>query len=78
MFEPTSWDDEMRRRKYRALRAEFHNMSAFRYHNIHLGMLGVLYVTAEQISNQENQMPCDGPIDSQFVYSRGGDDPRRT
>ena len=72
MLEPSSWDDEMARRKYGALRAEFHNMSAFRYHNLHLGLLGVLYVTAEQIPGQQNQMPCDGPIDAQFVYSSDG------
>ena len=29
MFEPTHWDDEMGRRKYNALRAEFHNLSPF-------------------------------------------------
>lgn len=72
MLEPNSWDDEIGRRNYKALRAEFHNMSAFRYNNIYLGLLGVLYVTAEQIPSQENQMPCDGPIDSQIVYSRDG------
>ena len=72
MLEPNSWDDEMARRKYGALRAEFHNLSAFRYNNIHLGLLGVLYVTAEQIPGEKNQMPCDGPIDSQIVYSRDG------
>ena len=72
MLEPTNWDDEIGRRKYGALRAEFHNLSAFRYNNIHIGLLGALYVTAEQVSGQENQMPCDGPIDSQIVYSRDG------
>ena len=72
MLDPTSWDDEIARRRHGALRAEFHNMSAFRYDNLHLGLLGVLSVTAEQISDQEHQMPCDGPIESQFVYSRDG------
>jgi len=72
MLEPTSWDDEMAHRKFGALRAEFHNMSAFRYHNLHLGLLGVLNVTTEQIPNEANQMPCDGPVESQFVYSRDG------
>ena len=47
-------------------------MSAFRYGNVHLGLLGVLSVTAEQIPGEKNQMPCDGPIDTQFVYSRDG------
>jgi len=72
MLEPDCWDDEIARRDYGALRAEFHNMSAFRYGNLHIGLLGVLYVTAEMIPNQKNQMPCDGPIDSVFVYSRDG------
>ncbi len=72
IFEPTHWDDEIGRRKYGALRAELHNMSAFRYNNIYLGLAGVLYVTAEQIPGEQNQMPCDGPIDAQFVYSRDG------
>ena len=71
-LEPTNWDDEMARRKYGALRAEFHNLSAFRYNNLHLGLVGVLYVTAEQIPGQKNQMPCNGPIDAQFMYSRDG------
>lgn len=70
IIEPDSWDDEMAYRKYNGLRAEFHNLSAFRYNNIHLGLLGVLYVTAEQIPGEINQMPCDGPIDVQVVYSR--------
>jgi hypothetical protein len=29
-------------------------------------------VTAEQIPHEPNQMPCDGPVESQFVYSRDG------
>jgi hypothetical protein len=65
ILEPKSWDDEIARRIYSGRRAKFYNMSAFLYNNIYLGLLGVLYVTAEQI-------PCDGPIDSQFVYSRDG------
>ena len=72
MLEPTHWDDEVGHRKYGALRAEFHNLSGFRYHNLYLGLVGALYVTAEQISGQRNQVPCDGPIDSQIVYSRDG------
>lgn len=71
-FEPTSWDDEIARRKSGAMRAEFHNLSAFRYHNIHLGLLCVLYVTAEKIPDEKNQMPCKGPMEVQFVYSRDG------
>ena len=47
-------------------------MSAFRYGSLHIGLLGVLYVTAEQIPGEKNQIPCDGPIDGQFVYSRDG------
>ena len=72
ILEPTSWDDEIAHRKYDALRAEFHNLSGFRYSGIHLGLLGVLYVTAEQAPGEKNQIPCDGPIDAQFVYSRDG------
>ena len=76
ILEPTNWDDEIARRRRplgrSALRAEFHNLSAFRYNNIHLGLLGVLYVTAEQTPGEKNQIPCDGPIDAQFVYSRDG------
>ena len=72
ILEPTSWDDAVAYRKYGALRAEFHNLSAFRYNNIHLGLVGALYVTAEQIPGEKNQIPCDGPIDSQLVYSRDG------
>ena len=71
-LEPSSWDDEMGRQKYDAIRAEFHNLSGFRYGHMHLGLLGVLYVTAESDPNQENQMPCDGPIDAQLVYSSDG------
>ena len=29
-------------------------------------------MTAEQIPGEKNQIPCDGPIDAQFVYSRDG------
>ena len=72
IFEPRHWDDEIGRRKYGALRAEFHNMSAFRYNNLYLGLLGVLYVTAEQDPDDPYQMPCDGPIDAQWAYSRDG------
>ena len=72
ILEPGNWDDEIARRRYGALRAEFHNMSAFRYGSLHIGLLGVLYVTAEQIPGEKNQIPCDGPIDGQFVYSRDG------
>jgi hypothetical protein len=72
MLEPSNWDDEMAHRKFGALRAEFHNMSALRYNNVHLGLLGVLNVTAEQIPKEANQVPCDGPVESQFVYSGDG------
>ena len=44
----------------------------FRYHNLYLGLVSALYVTAEQIPGEKNQMPCNGPIDSQIVYSRDG------
>ena len=32
----------------------------------------MLYVTAEEIPDQINQMPCDGMIDVKLVYSRDG------
>ena len=72
MLEPTSWDDAVAWRRYGALRAEYYDLSAFRYHNVHLGLVGALYVRAEKIPNEQNQMPCDGPIDAQLVYSRDG------
>jgi len=72
VLEPTSWDDAVGWRRYGALRAEYYDLSAFRYHNLHLGLVGALYVRAEKIPNEKNQMPCDGPIDAQLVYSRDG------
>ena len=72
VLEPTSWDDAVAWRRYGALRAEYYDLSAFRYHNVHLGLVGALYVRAEKIPNEKNQMPCDGPIDAQLVYSRDG------
>lgn len=72
ILEPTSWDDAVAWRRYGALRAEYYDLSAFRYHNVHLGLVGALYVRAEKIPNEPNQMPCDGPIDAQLVYSRDG------
>ena len=72
LLEPTSWDDAVAERKYGALRAEFYDLSAFRYHNVHLGLVGALYVTAEKLPDEKNQIPCDGPIDAQLVYSRDG------
>ncbi len=63
-------DDEVGAKKYGAIRAEIHNMSGFRYHNIHIGIAGLLYVTGPGASDPP--MPVDGPIDGQLVYSRDG------
>ena len=63
-------DDAVAWRRYGALRAEYYDLSAFRYHNVHLGLVGD--VRAEKIPHEKNQMPCDGPIDAQLVYSRDG------
>ena len=68
MLRAESQDDQVGERKYKAIRAEIHNMSAFRYHNIHLGIVGMLYVTGPGASD----MPVDGHIDAQFVHSRDG------
>ena len=72
IVEASSWDDEIARRRYGALRAEYYDLSGFRYHNLHIGLVGTLYVTQERIPGEKNQMPCDGPIDAQLMYSRDG------
>ena len=72
IVEASSWDDAVAQEKYGALRTEYYDLSAFRYHNIHIGLVGALYVTAERIPGEKNQMPCDGPIDAQMMYSRDG------
>ena len=50
--------------------AEVHNMSDFRYHNIHIGIAGLLYVTGPGAPKDE--MPVDGPIDAHLICSRDG------
>ena len=68
MLRADAHDDEIGKRKYNAIRAEIHDMSAFRYHNIHIGIAGMLYVIGPGASG----MPIDGPIDAQLVHSRDG------
>ncbi len=46
ILEPSSWDDEIARRRYGALRAEFHNLSAFRYNNAPLSSKGASDIAA--------------------------------
>ena len=45
-------------------------MSGFLYHNIYIGIAGVLYVTGPGAA--EHEIPIDGPIDAQHVSSRDG------
>lgn len=68
MLRADAQDDRVGERKYKAIRAEIHDMSAFRYHNIHLGIVGMLYVTGPGVTD----MPVDGHIDAQLVHSRDG------
>ena len=70
MFRATEADDAVGAERYGAARAEIHNMSGFRYHNIYIGIPGVLYVTGPGAA--EHEIPIDGPIDAQFVCSRDG------
>ncbi len=70
MFRATPRDDEVGVERYGAERAEIHNLSGFLYHNIYIGIAGVLYVTGTGAA--EHEIPVDGPIDAQLVYSRDG------
>ena len=70
MFGATDQDDEVGKQRYGADRAEIHNMSGFLYHNIYIGIAGVLYVTGPGAA--EHEIPIDGPIDAQLVSSRDG------
>ncbi|MEO2002859.1 MAG: hypothetical protein ABGY41_02020, partial [Candidatus Poribacteria bacterium] len=45
MLRATPEDDAVGARKYGATRAEIHNMSGFLYHNVYIGIAGLLYVT---------------------------------
>ena len=45
-------------------------MSGFRYHNICIGIAGLLYVTG--LGSPKDQMPVDGPIDAHLIYSNDG------
>ncbi len=68
MLRADAQDDRVGERKYEAIRAEVHSLSAFRYHDIHLGIVGMLYVTGPGATD----MPVDGHIDAQLVHSRDG------
>ncbi len=68
MLRADAQDDRVGERKYEAIRAEVHNLSAFRYHDIHLGIVGMLYVTGPGATD----MPVDAHIDAQLVHSRDG------
>lgn len=70
MFGATDPDDKVGVDRYDADRAEIHNMSGFLYHNIYIGIVGVLYVTGPGAA--EHEIPIDGPIDAQLVCSRDG------
>ena len=68
MLLPQRQDDEVGKRKYGAIQGEYYNMSGFRYGNIHIGILAVLYVTGPGVPG----MPVDGPMDAVLAYSRDG------
>ena len=68
MLLPQRQDDEVGKRKYGAIQGEYYNMSGFRYGNIHIGILAVLYVTGPGAPG----MPVDGPMDAVLAYSRDG------
>ncbi len=70
MFRANRQDDEVGVERYGATRAEIHNLSGFLYHNIYIGIAGVLYVTGPGAA--EHEIPVDGPIDAQLVCSRDG------
>ena len=70
MLAPGPHDDARGADKYGAVRAEIHNMSGFRYSNVHIGIAGMLYVTGDGAA--EDQMPVDGPIDGLLISSRDG------
>jgi len=63
-------DDARGAEEYGAMRAEIHNMSGFRYGNVHIGIAGLLYVTGD--GDPADQMPVDGPIDGLLISSRDG------
>ena len=53
MFGAMDQDDEIGAERYGADRAEIHNMSGFLYHNIYIGIAGVLYVTGPGAAEHE-------------------------
>ena len=68
MLLPQKQDDAVGKRKYGAIQGEYYNMSGFRYGNIYIGILSVLYVTSPGAPG----MPVDGPMDAVLTYSRDG------
>ena len=65
MLLPQRQDDEVGKRKYGAIQGKYYNMSGFRYGNIHIGILAVLYVTGPGAPG----MPVDGPMDAVLAYA---------
>ena len=68
MLLPQKQDDAVGKRKYGAIQGEYYDMAGFRYGNIHIGILAVLYV----IGPGAPGMPVDGPMDAVLTYSRDG------
>ena len=72
ILEPNREDDTIGQTRHGAIRAEYYNMSGFPYGGIYIGILSVLYVTADIAKPLTGQAGVDGPIDAQLVYSRDG------
>ena len=68
MLVPGKQEDEVGKRRYGAIQGEYYDMSGFRYGNIFVGILAVLYV----IGPGAPGMPVDGPMDAVLTYSRDG------
>ena len=69
---PGPEDDAAGRRRYGALHAEAHNLSAFRCGNVWIGLVGMLYVEGEgarvpTADGGVDVLPSDGHIDAQLV-----------
>ena len=71
MLKANSADDEVAKNKYGGKRAEIYYMSGFRYGNIYIGLVGMLYVTGPA-SKDMPPATIDGPIEVLLVYSRDG------
>ena len=72
ILEPNREDDTIGQTRHGAIRTEYYNMSGFPYGGIYIGILSVLYVTADIAKPLMGQAGVDGPIDAQLVYSRDG------